>query len=169
MWINSDNFDLLLNKVDKNQTTFSSVSKMDTEEFKVAYDELDKDQKKLLPVLEGDFKVYTTEKSRPPKSLKDKIIKERLKPKSPDIIKLIQLILKEKDRDKVYNTLILSKISPIVFQIWLLRVFQQNPKTTDLLSKLELYSYYPETYFSILSNYTPRKDIKFKFPKKLRE
>ena len=173
MWIDQDNFELLSTVVNKNQTNlltmFDNSNDNSKIEFRVAYDDLLPEQKKLLPTLSGDFKVYTTEKSRPPKSLKDRVIKERLKPESPDIIKLLKLVLKENDREKVHNSLEESKISPIVFQIWLLRIFSQTEETCELLSKLEQFCYEPSCYFSILSTYSPRLDIKFRFPKKFRD
>jgi len=139
-------------------------------EYKIDYNALIPAQKKRLPGMDGEFKVYCNEKSRPPSSLKSRVVKERFFPKK-DIIPLVKMILKEKDRDKVFEALMREKISPIVLEIWLLRPFSASKKALAVLVEASQYIYSNHTYYTIIaSKYMPGDpNVCFKFPKKIRE
>ena len=81
------------------------------------------------------------------------------------------MILKEKDRDKVFEALIREKISPIVLGIWLLRPFSASEKALAVLVEAETYIYQNITYYLIIaSKFKPGDpNVRFKFPKKVRE
>ncbi|MCK5013811.1 MAG: hypothetical protein KAS66_08315 [Candidatus Omnitrophica bacterium] len=172
VWIDSDNFDTLEGYHSPGLEMFSDADEnstlADEIELRVDYNTLDAKQKKALPKIPGDFKVYCNEKSRPPPSLKDRVVKERFFAKS-DIIPLIKMILKESNREKVLQALIKENISPIVLEIWLLRPFSVSRASLEVLMTASQYIYRKETYYYMLANnFTPNSKVKFIFPKKVR-
>lgn len=117
MWIDSRNFNIL-ESFKKGQVTFGQFAEDVTpQDFKVAFNDLTVDQKKSLVEIPVDFKLYVSSGKVNPK-LKSKVIKEPLY-KKDDIISLIKMIYKEKDRQKVVNTIVHSSIPPVVIQQWL--------------------------------------------------
>lgn len=167
MWIDKGNFDMLLSK-DKSGGVFPTLEEELVIELIVDYNSLDGKQKKLLPTLTSDFKVAVSEKSRPPKTLKHRLVKYRNFEKK-DIIPLIKDIMHEKDRDKVLADLIEYDISPIVISLWLARIFSQTCDSFKILLEAETYIYSKVTYYVLISSYRPTSErLKFSFPKKLR-
>lgn len=169
-WITADEFGELEGQESSGNGLDSFLKTPEEEkEYRVDYNSLTPAQKKKLPGMDGDFKVYVNEKSRPPPSLKPKIIKERFYPKK-DIIPLIKMILKERDRDKVFQALVKENISPIVLGIWLIRPFSASSEAAEILAESEKYVYNSRTYYSIIaSKFKPgNPDVKFRFPKKIR-
>lgn len=169
-WITADEFGELEGQESSGNGLDSFLETPEEEmEYRVDYNSLNPAQKKKLPFMKGDFKVYVNEKSRPPPSLKPRIIKERFYPKR-DIIPLIKMILKEKDRDKVFQKLIKENISPIVLEIWLIRPFSRSTEALRTLADSSKYIYNKRTYYSMLAYYfTPNSEVRFSFPKKIRE
>lgn len=167
-WIESDNFDLLATGGSASLEQFMDETQEEYE-FRVAYDELTPKQKKMLPSIRGDFKVYASTRARPPATLKDKLIKEVYYDKK-DIIDLIKMIIKETDRDKVYRALKEYDIHPIVLSIWLYGPFKGNPEALDRLLYLEKYIYNKDAYYIfIAANFKGKMPgVKFRFPCKLR-
>lgn len=166
LWIDENNFSELEGL--ESNTGLNAFVETDVKEieYKVDYNSLTPSQKKRLPGMAGEFLVYTNEKSRPPPSLKSRVVKERFFPKK-DIISLIKMILKEKDRDKVLDALIKENISPIVLEIWLLRPFSGSKEAVAVLVEASQYIYRNQTYYTIIaSNHIP--GLKFRFPKKIR-
>ena len=167
-WIDQFNFSEL-EGIEEGGLSIFGEEDFEKPEYRVDYNDLLPAQKKRLPVMKGDFSVYTNEKSRPPPSLKSRVVKERFYPKR-DIIPLIKMILKEKDRDKVFEALMREKISPIVLEIWLLRPFSASRKALGVLVEASQYIYSNHTYYTIIaSKYIPGDpNVRFKFPKKIR-
>lgn len=168
-WIVEENFSEL-EGLESNAGLSAFVETSEEAEYRVDYNSLTPAQKKRLPGMNGEFKVYCNEKSRPPPSLKPRVIKERFYPKK-DIIPLIKMILKEKDRDKVFEALMREKISPIVLGIWLIRPFSASKEALAVLVEAEAHVYQNLVYYLILaSEYKPEEhpSIKFRFPKKIR-
>lgn len=168
-WIDDSNFSEL-EGLELNTGLNAFVETSEGAEYRVDYNSLTPAQKKRLPGMEGRFYIYTNEKSRPPPSLKSRVVKERFYPKR-DIIPLIKTILKEKDRDKVLEALMRENISPIVLEIWLLRPFSASRKALGVLVEASQYIYSNHTYYTIIaSKYIPGDpNVRFRFPKKIRE
>lgn len=170
-WIDQHNFGELEGRESTNNLElFVDPSDKEEIDIRVDYNDLLPAQKKKLPAMNGDFSVYTNEKSRPPPSLKSRVIKTRFYPKK-DIIPLIKMILKEKDRDKVFEALMREKISPIVLGIWLIRPFSPSKEALAVLVEAENYVYQNIPYYLVLaSKFKPGDpNVRFKFPKKIRE
>ena len=168
-WITEENFSELEGlKLNTGLSAFVETS--ENVEYRVDYNSLTPAQKKRLPGMDGEFKVYCNEKSRPPPSLKSRVIKERFYPKK-DIIPLIKMIMKEKDRDKVFEALMRERISPIVLGIWLIRPFSASKEALAVLVEAENYVYQNIPYYLVLSSKFKPGDpnVRFKFPKKIRE
>lgn len=167
MWIDGDNFGILLSK-DKSGGVFPTLEEELVIELIVDYNSLDGKQKKILPTLTSEFKVAVSEKSRPAKALKHRLVKYRNFEKK-DIIPLIKDIMREKDRDKVLADLIEYDISPIVISLWLMRIFTQTSDSFKILLQAEKYIYSKNSYYVLISSYQPTgESLKFSFPKKLR-
>lgn len=171
VWITDENFKELEGQAFENGLDIFTEEKTPEDiEYRVDYNSLDPKQKKKLPTIEGEFKVYVNEKSRPPPSLKSRLVKERFFPKK-DIIPLLKMILKEKDRDKVFEALMKEKPSPIVLGIWLIRMFSPSKEAVEVLVEAERFTYQNIQYYLILSSKFVPGDtrVKFRFPKKIRE
>ena len=170
-WITEENFGELDGlEIEGGLKAFAELEGPEDEiEYRIDYNTLTPAQKKKLPGMGGEFNVYTNEKSRPPASLKDRVVKERFYPKR-DIIPLIKTILKEKDREKVLAELIEADISPIVLEIWLLKPFSNSEAATKTLIDASLYIYSKKAYYNVIaSDFIPGdKKVKFSFPRKVR-
>jgi len=170
-WIGKDNFDLLstggsaslLNFLEENDHPDNYV-------FKVDWDDLTNEQKKLLPLIKKDYMLYITSRSRPPAELKKKAIKEEMFEKK-DLITLIKALLKNKDSEMIYAMLIDYDVSPIVLSQWLFWPLRSNLEGLDCLLKLEKYIYNKDAYYVLLATQLSGEKLKgshFRFPKKLR-
>jgi len=165
MWIDSQNFDILL-KFKKGRMSLTSFmgGELEEPEFKVAFNDLSTAQKKMLVDIEVDFKLYVSS-GRPNPNLKDKIVKETLFDKD-DIVSLIKSILNEENRISVIEKVMGSSIPPVVIQQWL----YQGAMGTDAWETVviaEKYTGNVEAYACLMGT----KDVmnaKFKFPKKVR-
>lgn len=161
IWIDKNNFHNFYN-LKKGQQLLTS----ETEDIKVAYNDLTASQKKLLPDIDRDFKVYVSSGRVSPK-LKGKIVKEPYYEKS-DIVSLIKLIIKEPERRKVVSAILTTDIPPVVIQQWLFQgAFTGTDKAWYTVVLAEGYTSMLETYAYIISH-EDMLGCKFKFPKKLR-
>lgn len=168
-WITESNFSELEGQESNQGLGAFTEIVLEEVEYRIDYNALTPVQKKKLPSMKGEFKVYCNEKSRPPPSLKPRVIKERFYPKK-DIIPLIKMVLKEKDREKVFEALMRENISPIVLAIWLLRPLSASKEALAVLVEAERYTYQKVPYYLIIaSKFKPgNPNVRFRFPKKIR-
>ena len=137
-----------------------------TGDIKVAYNDLTTAQKQRLSDVEIDYKLYVSS-GRVSSKLKSKVVKEPLYEKS-DIVSLIKMIIKEKNRQKVINALFNTDIPPIVIQLWLFQgAFAGTKVAWDTVVMAEDYVTRPDVYAYIIGS-ADMLGCKFKFPKKLR-
>ncbi len=166
MWIASQNFNIL-ESFKKGQTTFGHFTEggVTPQDFKVAFNDLTADQKKSLIEIPIDFKLYVSSGKVNPK-LKSKVIKEPLYEKD-DIISLIKMIYKEKDRQKVINTLVNSSIPPVVIQQWLMQGCIGDADAWKSVVEAEEYTDNVWFYSAIIGS-SSLMGGRFRFPHKLR-
>lgn len=164
MWIDRDNFSILEHMGGKGQMTFDE-NRYVPENLKVAFDDLTKEQKKMLPEIHCDFKVYCHGSTAGTSKIKDRVIKEPLF-KKEDVIDLVKFIIKSKDREEVFDRIVNSSISPVLIQIWMLRPCM-NGEAWDTYVKAETYIYNTVAYASVMCD-PSIKAAKFCFPKAVR-
>lgn len=165
MWIDRDTFPLLQSLGVKGQMTLDGFKPMEDEEFLVAWDDLTKEQRKMLPSIDRDFKVICHGSTAGTSKVKDRVIKEPYY-KKEKIIDLVKFIIRERDREAVFDRIVKSDISPIVIQIWLFRPCYDTLAWNTYLNG-ETYIYNTIAYASVMCD-TSLKTAKFCFPKAVR-
>ena len=163
MWICSQNFEIL--KGFRNGQTTFGVDAADDVEIKVAFNDLTAAQKKALPDIDVDFKLYVHKGKVSPK-LKDKVVKETLFEKD-DIVSLTKKIVKDDNRKDVIEAVLATEIPPVVIQQWLMQGALNDTKAWNTVVLAESYTGNKEAYAYLVGGYE-MLGAKFKFPKKIR-
>lgn len=167
-WIDSTNFDMLKGLVSGGSNSLTvALGEAPQGDIKVAYDDLTKAQKALLPNIEGDYKIYVAGKM-PPKVDKTKWIKEPYFT-SGDLMSVVKACLKKSGKE-LHTLLVDADISPVVLSQWLMKPCSMHPEALAILVQMESYVYQKDVYFSLLaSSGLCEFGLKFSFPKKVRE
>jgi hypothetical protein len=148
------------------QSTLGGFGKDEKDlDLKIAFNDLTAAQKKKLPEIDANFKVYV-HKGRVSPKLKDKVVKETLFEKD-DIVSITKKVVKESDRNVVIEMLLSTEIPPVVIQQWLMQGALNDTKAWNTVVLAESYTGNKEAYAYLVGGYE-MLGAKFKFPKKIR-